>query len=159
MCSICDVLSNRRLYESGEIAVEDPPPPLKIMTAEQALFRFAFRMSVKNMFTFDRKQFPVRMAYAGTVHRFQGDTILERMLVDCRHQSFAHGQLSVAMSRATGCAKVTILAEVDDVTQRSIQGLIYRELITFDEMIDRAHADVMEGGTTDDILMTRLDGL
>ena len=90
------------------------------------------------------------------MHRFQGDTILEKMLVDCRLQSFAHGQLSVAISRATACDKVIILGEVNDVNNRKIQGLIYRELVTFEEMIDRAHADfdVVEGGTAEDILMT-----
>ena len=45
-----------------------------------------------------RHQLPLRLAWASTVHRIQGDD-LDRVLIDTRHPYFAHGQLLVAMTR------------------------------------------------------------
>jgi hypothetical protein len=39
-----------------------------------------------------RRQLPLRLAWASTVHRVQGDD-LERVVIDLRHPFFAHGQL------------------------------------------------------------------
>ena len=47
---------------------------------------------------FTRRQLPVRLAYAGTVHRSQGET-LTRVVVDLRRSFWEHGQLYVALSR------------------------------------------------------------
>ena len=77
-----------------------------------------------------------------TVHRFQGDTVHEQLLVDCRVPSFAHGQLSVAISRCTGSKKLQILATQDDVRTRSLSGLIYREFITDEVISDQVHAEM-----------------
>ena len=106
------------------------------------IFRFDFAMGVKHLMNFSRKQFPLRLAYAGTVHRFQGDTVHEQLLVDCRVPSFAHGQLSVAISRCTGSKKLQILATQDDVRTRSLSGLIYREFITDEVISDQVHAEM-----------------
>ena len=45
-----------------------------------------------------RTQFPLRLAYAFTYNRSQGQT-LNKVLLDCRIPSFEHGHLYVAMSR------------------------------------------------------------
>ena len=45
-----------------------------------------------------RRQYPLRLAWASTVHRVQGDD-LALIVVDMRDEYFAHGQLHVAMSR------------------------------------------------------------
>ena len=100
-----------------------------------------FNMGVKQLMNFTRKQFPLRYAYAGTVHRYQGDTVYEKLLLDCRVHSFAHGQLSVAFSRATKAANVSVLASSEDVAARQVTGLVYREFLSFED--DVAAAEVI----------------
>jgi hypothetical protein len=99
---------------------------------EETLFRFTFTLTVKGLFSFERKQYPLRLAYAGTVHRFQGDTVEGKLLVDCRVPSFAHGQLSVAISRGTCCANIVIIASEESCHNRLVSGLIYREFLSWD---------------------------
>ena len=97
-----------------------------------------FTMGVKQLMNFTRKQFPLRYAYAGTVHRYQGDTVYEKLLIDCRLHSFAHGQLSVAFSRATKASNVSVLASHEDVAARQVTGLVYREFLSFEDDVTAA---------------------
>ena len=63
--------------------------------------RLSFRFTVPGT-TFDmiRKQFPIKLAYAFTVHKAQGQE-LGQVLIDTSTPTFAHGQLYVALSRVT----------------------------------------------------------
>ena len=47
-----------------------------------------------------RTQFPLRLAYAMTFNKSQGQSI-PFTLIDIRHPPFSHGHLYVSMSRAT----------------------------------------------------------
>ncbi|KAG2335347.1 hypothetical protein BDR05DRAFT_832727, partial [Suillus weaverae] len=58
---------------------------------------FAFNPACSS-WTVDRKQFPLRPAYATTFNGSQGLT-LEKTVLDLRTDSFAHGQLYTALSR------------------------------------------------------------
>jgi hypothetical protein len=49
-------------------------------------------------FTMIRKQFPLRLAYAMTYNKSQGQEF-DRVVVDVRKQPFTHGHLYVALSR------------------------------------------------------------
>ena len=57
-------------------------------------------------------QFPLRLAYAMTVHKAQGATISEPFTVDVRRPMFAAGQLYVALSRGTKLENLNILGRV-----------------------------------------------
>lgn len=59
------------------------------------------------------KQYPIKMAWALTVHKSQGMT-LERMHMDLGSRVFAHGQLYVALSRARKLKGVSISRALDD---------------------------------------------
>ena len=113
----------------------------------QTLFRFMFTMGVKQLMNFTRKQFPLRYAYAGTVHRYQGDTVYEKLLLDCRVHSFAHGQLSVAFSRATKASNVSVLGSETDVAARKVTGLVYREFLSFEDDVTAAEVIMNVQGT------------
>ena len=45
-----------------------------------------------------RRQIPVQLAWASSVHRVQGNDLM-RVMVDLQDVFFSHGQLHVAMSR------------------------------------------------------------
>ena len=60
-------------------------------------------------FQFKRKQFPIRLSFAMTINKSQGQTILN-IGVYIPAPVFSHGQLYVAMSRATSRTNIKILA-------------------------------------------------
>jgi hypothetical protein len=60
-------------------------------------------------FQFKRKQFPIRPSFAMTVNKSQGQTI-PNVGVYLPTPVFSHGQLYVAMSRATNRTNIKILA-------------------------------------------------
>ena len=63
-----------------------------------------------------RYQFPVRHAWAMTINKSQGQTFAQKVGVFLPQPVFAHGQLYVALSRASGFAGVRVAAtEIPDV--------------------------------------------
>jgi ATP-dependent DNA helicase PIF1 len=65
-------------------------------------------------FQFKRKQFPIRLSFAMTVKKSQGQTI-PNVGVYLPAPVLSHGQLYVAMSRATTRTNIKILALPPDV--------------------------------------------
>jgi ATP-dependent DNA helicase PIF1 len=59
-------------------------------------------------FQFKRKQFPIRLSFSMTVNKSQGQTI-PNVGVYLPAPVFSHGQLYVAMSRATARTNIKIL--------------------------------------------------
>ncbi|XP_062232985.1 uncharacterized protein LOC133930365 [Phragmites australis] len=68
-------------------------------------------------FQFKRKQFPVRLSFAMTVNKAQGQTI-PNVGIYLPEPVFSHGQLYVALSRATARANVRVLAFPSDDKKR-----------------------------------------
>ena len=62
-------------------------------------------------FAFCRYQFPVKLTWATTVNKSQGQGFGARLGIYLPKPVFAHGQLYVAMSRAVTAANVRIMAE------------------------------------------------
>ena len=59
---------------------------------------FRFRLDFGESYQMTRIQFPLRLAYAMTFNKCQGQT-LQKVLMDCRGEPFAHGHAYVAFSR------------------------------------------------------------
>lgn len=66
--------------------------------------------------TVQRRQFPLRLAYAVTFNKSQGKT-LDRAVVDLRGAPFAHGQLYVALSRVRSRQSIRVLCDAAQVRQ------------------------------------------
>jgi ATP-dependent DNA helicase PIF1 len=64
-------------------------------------------------FRFKRKQFPIRLSFAMTINKAQGQTI-PIVGVYLPEPVFSHGQLYVALSRATAKSNIKILAIKDN---------------------------------------------
>eukprot|EP00267_Zea_mays_P048853 XP_020401468.1 uncharacterized protein LOC109943072 [Zea mays] len=94
-------------------------------------------------FHFKRKQFPVRLSFAMTVNKAQGQTI-PNVGVYLLEPVFSHGQLYVALSRATARSKVKILAipVIDEKKKKNwveknstINGATYTKNIVYKEVL------------------------
>jgi len=72
------------------------------------------------------KQFPIKLCFAMTVNKSQGQT-LGIVGLDLRTSAFTHGQFYVAMSRVTDVTKVAVLqTSISSVTTHNI---VYPELL------------------------------
>ena len=80
-------------------------------------------------FTFKirRRQFPVRLAFAITINRAQGQSV-KYIGVDLRIPVFAHGQLYVALSRVTSRKNLKVLLPHDNLDSRT-NNVVYKEAL------------------------------
>jgi ATP-dependent DNA helicase PIF1 len=91
--------------------------------------RMKLSAKASNGIEFERLQFPVKLAYAITSNRSQGQTFTNKVIIDCRSPSFAHGQLYVACTRATDPNNIIILGAP---TQQAIA-------VTYQDLLVRSH--------------------
>jgi ATP-dependent DNA helicase PIF1 len=80
-------------------------------------------------FTFTRKQFPLRLAYAMTINKSQGQT-LSHVGLHLADDVFSHGQLYVAFSRAKALANVKV--QLPDTMHGRIglmRNVVYKEAL------------------------------
>ena len=82
---------------------------------------------------FVRRQFPLRVAFAMTVHKSQGQT-LQQLGLFMRYQMFCHGQLYVALSRVGDPRRVHIMLPSHDT--HFIHNVVYTEMFDDDDLSD-----------------------
>ena len=104
----------------------------QILTGEKAgnlvfISRISLTPSSTEMpFRMTRRQFPVRLAYALTINKAQGQSV-KFVGVDLRTPVFSHGQLYVALSRCTSFDRISILLPVDE--QNSTTNIVYTDVL------------------------------
>ena len=72
-----------------------------------------------------RVQFPVRVCYAMTIHKGQGQS-LDRVGVFIAQQVFAHGQLYVGLSRVRKASGLKVFVEGQG---KYLKNIVYQEIL------------------------------
>ena len=85
-------------------------------------------------FTLIRRQFPVRVAFAMTVNKSQGQTI-NHVGIYLPHPVFSHGQLYVALSRCPSFSKLNVYIE-HGPTSNHTANVVYTEIFKNDMIHD-----------------------
>lgn len=98
---------------SGELAFI---PRISLLPSK--LSGFSFRLH--------RRQFPVRLAFAMTINKAQGQSV-RYVGLDLREPVFSHGQLYVAVSRATSSQRIKILL-APTTSQCCVRNVVYPEM-------------------------------
>ncbi|KAI8557444.1 hypothetical protein RHMOL_Rhmol04G0011300 [Rhododendron molle] len=73
-----------------------------------------------------RRQFPVRLAYAMTINKAQGQSV-KFVGVDLRTPVFSHGQLYVSLSRCTSFDHINVLLPEEAID--STTNIVYPEVL------------------------------
>lgn len=78
-------------------------------------------------FKFNRRQFPVRLAFCLTINKAQGQSV-KYVGLDLRVPVFSHGQLYVALSRATSRHRVKVLLSAS-IPGNFTKNIVYPEVL------------------------------
>ena len=98
---------------------------------------FKFRLQYGESYQLTRVQIPLRLAYSMTYNKSQSQT-LDRVLIDCTGEPFAHGHAYVAFSRVRNCKNVRVFVNEDQLHDSGIRpgemmpvitNIVYQEII------------------------------
>jgi ATP-dependent DNA helicase PIF1 len=105
----------KRDESDDRIAVELKDGPLvEVEPCVWELFRYAYDKETKKLTTEPTgsfTQYPVKLAWAVTIHKSQGKTF-DRVIIDLGRGTFAHGQLYVALSRCASFDGLALRTEI-----------------------------------------------
>jgi PIF1-like helicase len=79
-------------------------------------------------YSFKRTQFPVRLAYAMTINKSQGQT-LEKVGIDLKQEVFSHGQLYTAFTRTTSGDSIGLVVPDNLRESRLIKNVVWRQVL------------------------------
>ena len=81
-------------------------------------------------FQMKRHQFPVRLAFALSINKAQGQSV-KSVGIYLKTPVFAHGQLYVALSRATASNNIKVLlpSEGPDMPESTTHNIVYNEIL------------------------------
>ena len=91
------------------------------ITLSPSVQGFNFSVNLK------RRQFPVQLAFAMTINKSQGQSV-SYVGVNLRVPAFSHGQLYVALSRATSPSRVNVLLSGDSAENRTAN-VVFPEIL------------------------------
>ena len=91
------------------------PRTLNTPTEEQVAFKFT------------RRQFPVRLCFAMTINKSQGQSV-KYVGLDLRRPVFTHGQFYVGISRVTSVSNIKVIWE-DQVREAKSKNIVYPEVL------------------------------
>ncbi|XP_076069747.1 uncharacterized protein LOC143041623 [Oratosquilla oratoria] len=115
---------------------------------EQVLLPRVTLESTDTSVIFKRRQFPVRLCYAMTINKSQGQTFECCGLLLDSAQCFAHGQLYVACSRVTSHDSLFIYTgykkEGDDYVRKPARNYVYKELFSGEGFYKGNFEDIVE---------------
>lgn len=81
-------------------------------------------------FTFQRRQFPVELAFTMTINKSQGQTF-HRIGIQLNREVFSHGQLYVALSRVKSRKGRKVYGGEDCVENKKIKNIVYKEILNY----------------------------
>ncbi len=87
--------------------------------------RIPFDATAFGTISFVRLQFPLKLAYAMTANRSQGQTFVGRVLVDTTSEAFSHGQVYVAASRTKRCSSLAFITPLKGF----VRCVVWRDLL------------------------------
>ena len=93
--------------------------------------RVTLTPSAKNSnhaFVLRRRQFPVKLAFAMSINKAQGQSF-KHVGVDLQMPVFSHGQLYVALSRATSKSRIKVLLPRDNLASCKTTNIVYPEVL------------------------------
>ena len=86
-------------------------------------------------FSFKRLQFPIRLVFAITINKSQGQSLKVTGLgLDLTYECFSHGQFYVGMSRAMDLSKLYIVADKNGETTNVVYAQVLHYIILMNSM-------------------------
>src|SRR5467141_3368835 len=83
---------------------------------------------VRTEYSFKRIQFPVRLAYAMTINKSQGQT-LQKVGISLKQEVFSHGQLYTAFTRTTSGENMTLAIPDNLKESRLTKNVVWRQAL------------------------------
>ena len=119
VCLVLRAIPSLQLATNTRVQiVRFQPNSVRVQTLNEPVARFVnipritfkFRLEYSESFQMTRMQLPLRLAYCMTFNKSQSQT-LNKVLLDCTGEPFAHGHAYVAFSRVRDCDNIRVYVQ------------------------------------------------